>query len=580
MNPFSSFQFPFSSFLFPISFLPLIGLYAETHYHIKLLKPRYYRKQPEILADVPIRTSKKNNSILPVLLIVKDANLFPILLKKVEIKIIGRNRKINVIKQINKNLSQKYFSETLNINLNQFKPEQTLFITVKFHIEQNSKKYIVLNDNYKNLSKKPFRTYFAEHALPYPENWFAGEPHYHSNYTSDQVEFGADIPSTKEMAKALGLSWFFVTDHSYDLDDKEDDYLINDTNIPKWKKMKDEVKKHNTKDFRIIHGEEVSIGNADRKNVHLLAINHEEFIEGHGDSAEKWFRNKPTTKIAEITNYKIQNTNKSQIINNQISNKPISNPKISNQKSKSLFIAAHPNERIPFLQKMTLRRGNWQLKDYLQSGIKFLQIINNSDLRLVDKSIAYWKNLLLKGHKFFILAGNDAHGNFNVMRQIKIPYWKLFSSQNQVFGKFLTVFNFPENDPIKGIQSGKTIISSGPFLDFWLEAEKQKYEIGSTVKLEKAKLCYETATSPEFGKIASIDLFIGDNNLHKEKKVKDPLNNAFLILPKKGYLRMSLSTSKMGRVFTNPIWMGINSESRLFIGTNNTEQKTEKNNYE
>ena len=557
----------FSCFLSPVSFLPLFGLYAEIHYQIKLLKPRYYQKQPEIIADVPIRTSKKNNSELPVLIIIKDSHLFPVLLEKVEIKIIGRNRKIKVIKQINKYLSQNYYSKILNINLDNFKPEQNLFITIKFYLEQNSKKYIVLNDNYKNLPKKPFQTYFAEQPLPYPENWFAGEPHYHSNYTSDQVEFGADIPATKEMAKALGLSWFFVTDHSYDLDDKEDDYLINDPNIPKWNKMKAEVKKQKAKDFRIVHGEEVSIGNAEGKNVHLLAINQEEFIEGHGDSAEKWFRNKPIKKIAEITNNKIQNPNKLQISNNQITNKyqnsitentnkQNSNPKSQNHNSGSLFIAAHPNEKIPFLQKLTLRRGNWQLEDYLQSGIKFLQIINNSDLGSVEKSIIYWKNLLSKGHKFFILAGNDAHGNFNVMRQIKIPYWKLFSSQHQVFGKFHTVVQFPENDPIKGIQNGKIIISNGPFLDFWLEAEKQKYEIGSTVKLEKAKLCYETGTSPEFGKIISTNLFIGDLNSQKEKKVKDPLNNAFLILPKKGYLRMSLSTSKMGRVFTNPIWTG------------------------
>ena len=114
----------------------------------------------------------------------------------------------------------------------------------------------------------------------------------------------------------------------------------------------------------------------------------------------------------------------------------------------------------------------------------------------------------------------------------------------------------PENDPIKGIQNGKIIVSNGPFLNFWFEEKNRRFEIGSTVKLEKAKLCYETGTSPEFGKITSIDLFIGDTNLQKEKKVKDPLNNAFLILPKKGYLRMSLSTSKMGRVYTNPIWTG------------------------
>ena len=314
---------PISYLLSPISFLPFFGLYAETHYRIKLLKPRYYREQPEIIADVPIRTSKKNNAELPVLFIIKDAHLFPVLLEKVEIKIIGRDQKIKVIEQIDKNISQRYFSEILKINLDKFKPEQILFITVKFHIEQDLEKYVILNDNYKNLCKQPFQCYLAEKPLPYPTNWFAGEPHYHSNYTSDQVEFGADIPVAAEMAKALGLSWFFVTDHSYDLDDQESDYLKKDHRIPKWKKMKSETEKNDTKNLRIIHGEEVSIGNSEGKNVHLLVLNNEDFIEGDGDSAERWFSNKPT---GEITNYKLQITNKSQISNEQTSNKKKSNP--------------------------------------------------------------------------------------------------------------------------------------------------------------------------------------------------------------------------------------------------------------
>ena len=141
------------------------------------------------------------------------------------------------------------------------------------------------------------------------------------------------------------------------------------------------------------------------------------------------------------------------------------------------------------------------------------------------------------------------------MRQIKIPYWKLFSTHHQVFGKFHTIFNYPENDPVKGIQNGRIIVGNGPFLNFRLEDENQKFEIGSTTNLRKAKLVYETATSPEFGKITLIELYIGDSNSQNEKRVKEPLNNAFLILPEKGYLRMSLSTSKMGRVFTNPVWI-------------------------
>lgn len=521
-----------------LSYLPFFLSYAEMHYSLKFIKPKYFRREPEIIADVPIRIIKPNK--LPVLIIIKDSHLFPIVLKKVNVK-ISEGKQV-VIKDFfpDIELNKPYYSDILHIDLSEFRTERDLNISVTFSIIIDNENKEVINDNYAGLEKTPFLVYYADQPLPYPKGWFAGEPHYHSNYTSDQVEFGADIKAARIMAKASGLTWFFVTDHSYDLDDSETNYLENDPEFPKWEKMKNDVKSNDAKDFRIIFGEEVSIGNSEGKNVHLLAINHNEFIEGHGDSAEKWFRNKPKTYLKEL-----RKRSKGQGARD----------KIQGKNTESLFIAAHPNEKIPFLQKLTLRRGNWQLKDYLQSKIKFLQIINNSDLSSIERSVNYWRNLLLQGHKFFILAGNDAHGNFNVMRQIKIPYWKLFASDHQVFGKFQTVFYCSENDPIKGIKNGKIIVGNGPFLDFWLEFEDNKFEIGSILHQEKAKLVYESAVSQEFGEITSIRLFIGDINLKKEKKIKKPLNNSFQKLPQKGYLRMSLSTSKMGKVFTNPIWI-------------------------
>jgi len=45
---------------------------------------------------------------------------------------------------------------------------------------------------------------------------------------------------------------------------------------------------------------------------------------------------------------------------------------------KNLFIAAHPFEKVPFMQKLTLRRGSWNKVDYKNGGIEFLQIINSS----------------------------------------------------------------------------------------------------------------------------------------------------------------------------------------------------------
>ncbi len=466
------------------SFTPFLISYAEIHYHLKYLYPKYYRKEPEIITDVPLRVIKNEKLKLPLLIIVKDANYFPVIINSVNVKIEGKE-KLSQDFIINKNIKEKYYSQILNIDVCGLGTDQFVNITVKLDVEICGIPKIIINDNFPDIPQKPYKTFYAKEALPFPDNWFAGEPHYHSNHTSDQVEFGADIKSTKELAKSMGLSWLFITDHSYDLDDSFESCIKNDADLPIWKQMLQDVKDHDSKEFRIIPGEEVSIGNSKGENVHMLAINHEKFIEGRGDSAEKWFKNKPQHFLTEIKKLHLEN---------------------------NLFIAAHPIEKIPFMQKLTLRRGNWNVKDYDDSNIIFLQAINSAEPNNVINSIESWKKLLLIGRKYFLVAGNDAHGNFNVMRQIKSPFWKLFSSNKQIFGNFFTAFKYKENQPVAGLKNGEVIVSNGPFLSFNLEVENKLFPIGSTCRTKKANLVYESKTSAEFGKIKNVTVFIGNYN--------------------------------------------------------------------
>jgi hypothetical protein len=517
-------MFPLESFLewdFPL----LLG-YAEIHYHLRFLYPRYYRKEPEIIADVPIRCIKDITPKLPLLIIVKDAHLFPIYMQEIEVEVRGNRTKYFTF-PIQQKINQKYYSQILEIDLEDFEIEQNFQIQVEMKCKIGNKDKIVINDNYPDLKKQPFNCYYAGKKLPFPENWHPGEPHYHSIHTSDQVEFGTDISSTKIIAKAMGLSWFFVTDHSYDLDDCQDNCTQNDPDLPIWHEMKKNCRSNDELDFRVIPGEEISIGNSEGKNVHLLAINNPEFIEGHGDSAERWFHNKPQHSISEI---KTKHTN------------------------ENLFIAAHPFEKIPFLQKLTLRRGSWQIKDYKAGGINFLQVINSAIPSDVYASIEKWKTLLLQGYKYCIIAGNDAHGNFNVMRQIKSPFWKLFSSDKQTFGKFFTAFQYQKNDPIAGLKAGNVIVSNGPFLNFSLQQETKTFPVGSTCKPGKYNLIINFKTTPEFGEFIHIKLIVGDFISKEEMELTNP-DIAEILNLKVGYIRMCLTTSNGEMAFTNPIWV-------------------------
>lgn len=508
--------------------LPLLLGYAEIHYHLKYLYPKYYLKEPEIIADVPKRCIYKKSNKLPILIIVKDAHLFPIDLFSVNILLHSSKREKSGKIELNLKIDARFYSKIIYVDLTGFDFEQWINISVEFNYKINGKLKTVLNDNYNGLKKEPFRCFWTNKGIPFPSNWFCGEPHYHSIHTSDQVEFGADIHSTKILAKAMGLHWFFVTDHSYDLDDTEHNYTKNDPELPIWKKMLNACKENDEQNFRVIPGEEVSIGNHRNRNIHLLAVNHHHFICGHGDSAEKWFKNKPQNHLKMIKRL---------------------------HSDSNLFIAAHPFEKVPFAQKITLRRGQWENQDYTDSEINYLQAINSNEINEVENSIEKWIELLLTSKKYFILAGNDAHGNFNVMRQIKIPFRKLFRSYKQTFGNFFTAFYFDLNDPIAGIKNGIMIISNGPFLNFNLTIGKEKYNIGSTVQTGKAVLNYQFATNPEFGKISKIVLHIGDLDLKTERDYSRIESSSEIVLPEKGYVRMSMKTENSGLVFTNPIWI-------------------------
>jgi hypothetical protein len=506
--------------------LPIFISYAEIHYHLKRFFPLYYKKMPEIIADIPSRSIINKDNTLPVLIIIKDSHLFPITLKQINVTFRSSSDTITKNYDLDLIIDSNYFSRILLFPLKDISRDEKSFIDVEFLVVSRGKEFRFFNDNY-DLPYKPFKCFISREPLPYPRNWYAGDPHYHSNYTEDQVEFGADIPATIEMAKAMGISWFFVTDHSYDLDDSLEDYTKNDSQLPKWKKMQNEIRQISRNDVKVIPGEEVSIGNHLGKNVHLLAINVSQFIEGKGDGAEKWFHNKPTTSIKNI-------------------------PAL--QSRDNLFIAAHPWENVPLMQRLTLKRDSWHPRDFSEGNITFLQIINGSGRTAIKRSIKNWTKLLLTGRKMFIVAGNDAHGNFNIMRQIKLPFLKLFSNRKQIFGKFHTVFNFPENDPVRGIKNGRMIVSNGPFLDFHLRGDSGNHYIGTSINNGTYNLYFQTATTPEFGNIKSVRLILGDLFSRNEKIIDDPTDDFELQLTGIGYIRMELETEFDGLVLTNPLW--------------------------
>jgi len=545
-------------------------LYSETHYHLKYLYPLYFKREAEALFDMPTRVLiKRTHNKIPIFLLIKDADKYPISISEVCIVVFfkGNKKEFNIKEQtIVCNESLRYYEFEIDVVAEWI--NQHVSIVVEFKL--NGTRYI--NDNFHGNVPHLFKVFICDKEKVFPTGWYIGDTHYHSSFTSDQVEFGAPLEMTKKIAKTMGLDWFFVTDHSYDLDDMIDDYTQQDHEHRKWNILKRECHQLSDEETKIQFGEEVSVGNRLGQNVHLLSINYPNFMIGKGDSAEKWFQNKPDIDLRMLP---INNT---AITLSDSEEKKVQRDNIENM---TLLIAAHPFEKIPYLQRKLLNRGNWSEMDFTDSKVEYLQIINGlsffENLDLINK---YFK-LLLNGQKYYIVAGNDAHGNFQFMKQIQIPFIKLMCRKQQLFGACFTAFQYENNNPIEGIKSKRIIISNGPFLNFTINYNEKKYHIGESVHVynhNKITLQYEylletqRSTSHKQDKKnvenASIDnkailqMIIGKINskVIYKSKLDISTDRIEVLVDEESFVILVLRTLDGHFALTNPIWVNVSTD--------------------
>ncbi len=467
-------------------------LYAEIHYRFRYFFSYLKKNEPEILADIPHRIEP--NQPLKILILIKDAHLYPISLEQIKVDIFT-DKKLLLTKNFLDapfDIKKKWWWQVIEIQL---QPEivGTVYCNVYFTINCNGKRFTYCNDNYKTSSKKPFKVYISTYKLNKLNYLYLGEFHSHSNYTEDQVEFGIPVEPAVVLASAMGLNFISITDHSYDLDDTPDNYLINDPSLQKWYSIKSEVERYSNSQITILLGEEISCRNSEDKNVHFLLINNKRFFEGSGDSAEKWLRTYSEYSIRDILNQK---------------------------EPEALAIAAHPFEKVGFLERLLLGRGQWLDVDFKSdklNGIQFINGVINDGFRIGYK---FWIKQLLQGNKLTLFAGNDAHGNFNRYRQIGIPFISIREREEQLFGYMRTGIIAEENTKyalITSAKEGRVIVTDGP-VGMILDAKNDEPLIGKTLKLRTVyMLRIFVQTTPEYGDLMSVTIYRGRIGCEKEE---------------------------------------------------------------
>ena len=523
-------------------------LYTEIHYKVPGLLSRYFLEEPEIVADCPSRIEPGYK--LPLMILVKDANKYNIFLKGIQIFIYKNNREVFIKKiDINQNIDKYIWCKTFSIDIDgEISTKGTHLINVDINYILNNELKTVTNYNLKSIDTIPLRVSFARYCYPRKDYIEFSDLHYHTHLTDDMVEFGAPFEPTLKAAESMYLQFVCSTDHSYDLDDKIGQWYEKDPKLTKWRKSRHEIQRLNLKSLNfIVPSEEVTVHNSKGENVHALILNNPKFIPGSGDGAKQFFKTK-----SEYT---------TESINTQLSR-------------ESIYIAAHPFEEIPYSQKFLLNRGKWSLEELKNQKIKGIQILNGSFDKTFFKSIGTWIKLLSYGLKKYIYAGNDAHGNFNYFRQIEVPMIKIKQHRKQILGKCRTGM-FMRMKGISGfldsINNGRCYITNGPMIALYVKYNGTVYEMGSTIKIKKnslqVKINIEVRTSPEFGPIDNISLFVGvitksmeNNEVEYIRKAKHltslGLNYTKDIKVKRDiYIRSYTKTVNNNLAYSNPIWI-------------------------
>jgi len=520
---------------------PFIFLYTEIHHRFKYLGSKYYKKEPEIIADIPHRIEPGQD--IPILILVKDAHNFPIILKNVQVEMLFGTKALSHNIYINLSLKDIWWNKTYYIK----RPQYSGLIQVNASIEYsiNGTLKSCKNHNLPIKNSLPLNIFLSKKLYPKSPNVIYGDLHYHTNVTEDMVEFGAPLESTYIASKALGLDFVCNTDHSYDIDDKIGSWTESDENLTKWNDSQILIKKMNSENVFnnfIIPSEELSLHNSKGFNIHALVLNNKNFLPGQGDGAER-----PFDFSCEFNTKTLGDV----------------------LEKNAVCIAAHPCAPVPLLQKVFFKRGKWDIEDLKLEHISGLQLLNGEIDQSYFDGMKVWKKLLLSGYKKFIYAGNDAHGNFNKYRQIKIPMISIHEKDSQILGECRTgVIIDPNMDKIKStissLKSGKCFITNGPQL-LIRTYNDISYEMGDCLFADSVIISIEFLSMEELGNKGTIRVYSGEIEESKEKMIyqiefsNNTLNEKIeFSVDKNMYVRAEFEgESYRGKriALTNPIWI-------------------------
>ena len=492
-----------------------VSSYAETHFR-PLWLPWHllYSRFPEVLFDAPLRVPR-GSSHFPLLLTVRDADRFPVELSELQVEFAGPPGTVFKIPGCYHH-DQPWAHHIFQIPL----PAGQHFVRcrVRFNLQQGKTSRSFINDSYPGRYR-PFNITVNRDISPRFPGSYSGDLHFHSSLSSDQVEFGAPLPLLQAAMRSLELDFTAITDHSYDL-----------TEEIRWQQLQQEAADLNESDpaHLLLPAEEVSVRSDSAHNIHLLVLNDPKLYPGTGDSGRSISRRSE-----------------------------LDLPRLLQQlHSGAVAIAAHPGEQPGKLEQLLLRRASWENSDCSQ--LRLFQIANGSVKGDLTNGIKLWLHQLQQGKRAFIVAGNDAHGDFNQSRRMRIPFATIGRSGHHRTGWWQTVV-FSEQlritELLSNITRGRSFITTGPQLAFEQRGLFMPEEFDPV-----SPLTLHLISSRDFGQFKSVLLHQGTKTgertvaLDINQELQQEITISPHLLEDSEYLRTSGSTVFGNQFFSNPLF--------------------------
>ncbi|MCB9474507.1 MAG: hypothetical protein H6678_11920 [Candidatus Delongbacteria bacterium] len=413
--------------------------YAELHYApVGPAFSRVWQDWPEVYLDAPWLLLP--DEPLPLFMVWRDAHLFPCRIHSLRLRWLDPDGRPG---QQALGGDWSLSEELAGVELGHFRPQQpgTWDLWIDGVAERHGRTRSFCNQLARGFAEHPLRITVAPGPDPRLPGLAWGDLQVHSAATRDPVEFGPPLPLLKSAARAGGLDWFCVTDHSYDLDDREGPGMGSDPAWPRWHRLRREILQLNSEGgARILLGEELSCGGLEGGILHLLLLAPPRPLAGSSDNGEGLPFRRAEHSLLDA---------------------------LEAMGDHGLAVASHPGEAPGRLEGLLLRRRDWSLAELRQLG--HWQALNGLDGKSLAAGLDKARKLWSEGWRGVLLAGNDSHGNFALGRELTLPLLGVRSHRGHLFGRHRSGILTDEPTPdrvLEELRAGRVLLGNGPVLCF------------------------------------------------------------------------------------------------------------------